>query len=83
MKKELPNPECNSEDLFMLQYEALKWELLKTAIELKLFDETNVPVTAQAVSDKLCLHSENTTYMLNALVALGCLKKENGLYCHY
>ncbi len=64
----------------MLQYAALKWELLKTAIELKLFDLTTEPVTARTVSDKRCLHAGNTEYMLNALVALGCLKKEKELY---
>ncbi len=80
MRKEIPDPEVNTEDIFMLQYEALKWELLKTAIELKLFDHTTRPVTAGTVSDKLCLHAANTEYMLNALVALGCLKKEKSLY---
>ncbi len=80
MRKQLPAPEINAEGLFMLQYEALKWELLKTAVELQLFDHTTEPVNAGTISDALSLHPENTTYMLNALVALGCLKKEEGRY---
>ncbi len=64
----------------MLPYEALKWELLKTAVELNVFDHVSTPVTAAAISDKLSLHPGNTEYMLNALVAMGCLEKENGHY---
>ncbi len=80
MRKELPTPEVNLDDLFMLQYETLKWELLKTAIELKIFDLTTEPVTAGTISDRLSLHADNTKYMLNALVAVGCLKKDEELY---
>ncbi len=80
MRKKLPIPEFNVEDFFMLQHEPLKWELLKTAIELKIFDLTTEEVTAETISDKLALHAENTRYMLNALVAMNCLKKEKELY---
>ncbi len=80
MQKKLPNPEFDSGKLFMLPYEALKWELLKTAIELKIFDHTSEPASALAIGGALSLHPGNTEYMLNALVALGCLKKEGGLY---
>ena len=80
MRKELPSPEFDSGKLFMLPYEALKWELLKTAIELNVFDYTSAPVTATTVSVSLSLHPGNTEYILNALVALGCLKKENDHY---
>ncbi len=80
MQKELPKLEFNPESLFMLQYDALKWEIIKTAIELKIFDCTTKPVTATSVSEKLCLHLENTTYLLNALVALSYLQKERELY---
>ena len=38
MKKELPNPDVLSRGFFSLSTEALKWELLKTALEIKLFD---------------------------------------------
>lgn len=80
MRKELPKIEFNLRKLFILQQEALKWELLKTAIELDLFDLTNVAGTSAEIAEKLSLHSANTEYMLNALVALGCLSKTNGRY---
>ncbi|PIE64155.1 MAG: methyltransferase [Desulfobacterales bacterium] len=80
MRKELPNPELNPEDFFMLQYEAFTWEILKTAIELNLFDLTTEPVTPGTISDKLCLHADNTKHILNALVALDYLKKEKERY---
>lgn len=80
MRKELPRPKIDSGKLFLLPYEALKWELLKTAIELDLFDRTSVPATAATVSEAISLHPGNTEYMLNALVALGCLEKDNGQY---
>ena len=80
MRKDLPSPEFDTGKLFTLPYEALKWELLKTAIELSVFDHTSEPAAASTISAALSLHPGNTEYMLNALVALGCLKKENGLY---
>lgn len=80
MKKELPIPEPVTDNIFVLQQEALKWELLKTAIELNIFDHTSHPVLAEELSKALSLHPGNTEYLLNALVGLGCLKKENGQY---
>ena len=77
MKKELPYTEnVNTCDLFGLPYKALEWELLKTAVELKLFDYLSTPVTSQEISSALSLHSANTEYVLNGLVALGCLTKK-------
>lgn len=80
MKKSMPKPEFDSGKLFMLPYEALKWELLKTAIEFNLFDQLETPVTSTEIAEKLSLHPTNTEYMLNALVALGCLSKTNNKY---
>lgn len=80
MKKELPVPDVATGNLFALPYEAVKWELLKTAIELEIFDLTATPVLADTLSKALSLHPTNTEHMLNALVALGCLKKKNGYY---
>ena len=80
MRKELPRVNSDWGRFFMLQQEALRWELLKTAIELGLFDLTTDAVTSDEVADGLCLHRENTEHMMNALVALGCLSKEDGKY---
>ena len=38
MKKKLPDPDSSIGWLFKLPYDALKWELIKTATELKIFD---------------------------------------------
>lgn len=78
MKKELPNPDMSSCEFFSLPTEAMKWELLKTAIELKLFDFLTKAVTSKAVADNFSCHHDNTEYFLNALVALGCLSKKEG-----
>jgi hypothetical protein len=80
MKKRLPEPTFDSADLLGLPYEAVKWELLKTAIEMNLFDRTSTPATAGEIAAALSLHPGNTEYVLNALVALGCLSKADGLY---
>ena len=80
MKKELPKPIFDSGKLFMLPYEALKWELLKSAIELNMFDLLGTPTSALEIAEKLSLHPANTEYMLDALVAMGCLTKTNNRY---
>ncbi len=82
MLKELPKTKLNPDNLFLLPYQALKWELVKTAIELNLFDSTTSQITAAELSTTLSLHSANTEHMLNALVALGYLNKKNDLYCN-
>ena len=63
MKKPLPTLTYDSAPLFGLPHEALKWELLKTAIELKVFDHLSSPTTAEAVSGELSLHPGNTEYL--------------------
>ena len=80
MRKELPKLEIDPGNLFALPYEALKWELLKAAIEFGLFDHASRPTTAAAISSALSLHPGNTEVMLNALVALGCLSKADDAY---
>ena len=80
MKKELPNPDISSCDFFSLSTEALKWELLKTALEIKLFDFLTEPVTVESVAENFSCHRGNTGYFLNALVAMGYLSKKNNLF---
>ena len=80
MKKELPKPEFDSSKFFILPYEILKWELLKTAIELNVFDLMNNPMSSNQIAEKLSLHPANTMHMLDALVALKCLSKSDGKY---
>lgn len=80
MRKPLPASTIDSAELFGLPYDAVKWELLKTAIELNLFDQTTKPATAAEIASALSLHPGNTEYALNALVALGCLNKTANKY---
>lgn len=80
MKKELPPPMTGSNGLFGLPYEALKWEALKTAIRLGLFDQLAVARTSSETAEALSLHPANMEYLLNVLTALGCLSKSGGHY---
>lgn len=80
MKKELPNPDVSSFDFFSVPTEALKWELLKTALEIKLFDFLIEAATVESVAEEFSWHEGNTEYFLNALVSMGCLSKKNSLF---
>lgn len=80
MKKEIPIPEFDTSHLFILPQQALKWELLKTAIELNLFDYLTFPAPAAKISQSIGLQPANTEYILNALVAMGCLVKNKETY---
>ena len=80
MKKKLPPKGPDDNGLSLLPYEAIKWELLKTALELGVFKHFQQPLTAGALAEKLGTQPENTELMLNALTALGCLKKSGGLF---
>lgn len=77
MKKELPNLDLSSCEFFSLPVEAIKWELLKTAIKLKIFDFLKEPATSESVADNFSYHHANTRFLLNALVALGFLSKKD------
>ncbi len=80
MKKALPNPDFGCSGLFALPYEAVKWELVKTAIRLDLFDHLQESETAEEIARKLATHPMNTGHFLNALTALGYLSKKEGRF---
>ncbi len=80
MLKEFPEQEYNSEDLFQLLYEPIKWEILKTAIQVSLFDHCVLPITATDLAQNLSFHARNTEHLLNALVAMGFLTKHDGQF---
>lgn len=80
MKKPLPSSDPQFASLLALPYAAVKWELLKTAIQLNIFDCLSMPVTSDDVASVLATHPSNTECFLDALVALGCLSKSHGLY---
>ena len=80
MMKNLPKVDSSIGRLFKLPYEALKWELVKIALELKIFNFLAEPSSSEEVSAKFSLHPANTEFFLNALAALGLLVKENGKF---
>jgi SAM-dependent methyltransferase len=82
MKKPLPDPQMESKELFALTHGAVKWELLKSALILNLFDGLSDPRTAEEVASAYAMHPPNTEHFLNALTALGFLVKNNGRYCN-
>ncbi len=82
MKKALPEPASYGSELFKLPQDVARWELLKTAMELKLFDRLKEPVLSKTVAEALALDPANTEFVLNALTAIGCLKKEQGRFCN-
>jgi ubiquinone/menaquinone biosynthesis C-methylase UbiE/predicted transcriptional regulator len=80
MRKPLPEQAGKDNTLFKLPYEVVKWELLKTAMELNVFEYLRKPATSETIAEMLALDPVNTEYMLNALAAIGCLEKKNAAF---
>lgn len=80
MSKKLPTPDLSTSSLFDLPHEIVKWQLMKTAIELKIFDCLSSLKSVADVSAELATDPVNTEFILNSLVALGCLVKEGGKF---
>lgn len=80
MGKKLPNPDTRIGSLVAALYGTEKWEVLKTALKLGVFDTLSESRTAEEVASILCTHVRNTEYLLNALVSLGYLTKREGCY---
>lgn len=79
MKKKLPDryPEFNYYDL---PYLPVRWEIVKTALILGIFDNLREPCTTSEIAGKLSLDPKNTMFLLNALTALGMLNKKNKMF---
>lgn len=80
MKKALPTSHLECAELFALPYGTVRWELVKTAIQLDLFDHLQEPETAEEIAERLATHPANTGHFLNALAALGYLSKQEGRF---
>lgn len=80
MKKSLPPKGPDDNGLSLLPYEAVKWELIKAALELGVFHHFDEPLTAGTLAEKIGTQPENTEFMLNSLTAMGCLKKSEGVF---
>jgi len=80
MKKDLPVPGPGYAEFFKISQEPLKWETLKTALNLNIFEHLKQSDTATNIAAKLSTHMENTEHFMKALVSLGWLSYENGHY---
>lgn len=69
-------PDLSTSGLFELPQQLVKWQLLKTALELKIFDCLSAPITAEELSHELSTDPVNTGYLLDSLTAIGCITKE-------
>ena len=78
--KQLPLVESKLNELVNIFCGAVSSRLLLTAIDLKVFDCLEEPAQAVKVSDLLLLDPENTVYALDALCALGLVRKNNSNY---
>jgi len=58
----------------------IRSRLLRTGIELGVFDRLTGPVTSLEVSEELGTHPENTGHLLDGLTAIGLLEKSDGRY---
>ncbi len=81
MKKSLPTyfPELN---YHKLPYIAIRWETVKTALLIGLFDHMARLQSASDIAARVECDSKNTEYLLNALTALGYLYKKDGRFCN-
>lgn len=82
MKKAIPDPHIQAKEMFALTYNTVKWELLKSALILNLFDSLSEPRTADQIASTFSMHLQNTKHFLNALTALGYLIKNESRYCN-
>ncbi len=77
---ELKEPIPNFKNLFQLAYGAMRWRVLETALELRVFDYLDKPVSAADVARLIDSHVENCRLFLDGLAALGLLTKQVGNY---
>ncbi|MDD4843256.1 MAG: class I SAM-dependent methyltransferase [Anaerotignum sp.] len=74
------NMESGVNMLLDMIYAPMYTKTLFAAIELDIFSELKTAKLHHDVAKKLELHSDNTKFLLNALVAMELLEKEEGLY---
>lgn len=75
-----PTIACDFSELSNMFFGAVKSRLLLTAVDLGVFDHLETPLTSERLADILSCHPGNTALMLDALVALGLVRKNGGTY---
>jgi SAM-dependent methyltransferase len=58
----------------------IRSRLLRTGIELKIFDHLILPMTAVEIARSTGTHPDNTAHLLDGLTAMGLLEKRGGKY---
>ncbi len=81
MRKTLPEIHECYDVIPKLSNQVMTWEILKTALELGIFDELKAPVLAEDVAARLSIHPQNTEHFLKSLVALGWATYEDSHFC--
>ncbi len=76
----LPMNDTSYKPLYDILTGMIPAKVLETAIELNVFDHMETWRAAQAVSDSLGTHGDNTRHFLDALATIGLLEKKEGLY---
>jgi SAM-dependent methyltransferase len=66
--------------LYDLLQAPIRWQLVQTAFELKLFDCLSESRSAEAVAEVRGLNPRRTKLVLDALAAMGIVEKSNGHY---
>ena len=68
------------EQLTKLPFLGLYEKLVNSSIELDVFSQLSEPVTSKELAQKMGWHSQNTDYLLSALVSIGFVEKEKDSY---
>lgn len=79
MKKDLPSHVADNR-YYRLPLLPLHWEVVKTAISLRLFDVLQSPKSGGEAACAAGCDPANTERLLNALAALGYVEKKRGLF---
>ena len=73
-RQEMPEALCD------LVQAPIRWQVVKTAFELKLFDQLTPPDGAAGIAERLGLHPVRTGLVLDALAALSLIRKRSDRY---
>lgn len=74
-------PEGVDLDLILdCEFGSVKWAVYTTAVEYKIFDHLDAPLTAEELSGCAGFHPLVTSYLLDALAGLGFLTKKDNRY---
>jgi len=78
--KELPEINTSFGGLYRTLYEPIRTKLPLTGIELGIFDQLSESNKAEAVSEAIDTHHENTRRFLDGLAVCDLVTKKNGMY---